>query len=174
MIHTITSGVKAGSSFRTFCVELEEVARTGSVTYNIVDLGQAPAPSSRYGQAVADRVSAVVAHAAALGWIDGRLQADTNQSGYLGKMGAIQAAIWDAIGGTINLNSSQTSDELAFYYSVLLNQQTFDDSLRMRNLAAAVAVDQQDMLYIVPLPPAALAGAGLLVAGLGVRSYRRR
>lgn len=174
MIHTITSGPQAGDSFRTFCVELAEAAQTGSTTYDIVDLADAPAPGTPYGQAVADDVNAVVANAVALGWIDGRLQADENQSGYLGKMGAIQAAIWQAVGGSINLNSSQTSGELAFYYFVLMNPSTFDDSLRVGGLRAAVAVGEQDMLYVVPLPPAVFAGAGLLLAGLGVRAYRRR
>ncbi len=174
MIHTITSGPRAGESFRSFCVELAEQAQTGSATYDIVDVADAPNPGSPYGQAVADAVSAVVANAEALGWIDGNLQADENQSGYLGKMGAIQAAIWEAAGGVLNLNSSQTSDELSFYYSVLMNDLTFDDTLRMSGLRAAVAVGQQDMLYIVPLPPAAFAGAGLLLAGFGVRACRRR
>lgn len=174
MVHTITSGARSGESFRTFCVELAELAQTGSSTYDIVSLSEAPAPSARYGQSIADDISAIVANAEALGWIDGRLQADENQSGYLGKMGAIQAAIWEATGGVLNLNSSQTSDELAFYYAVLMNGQTFDDTLRMDGLRAVVAVGEQDMLYVVPLPPAALAGAGLLLAGFGVRAYRRR
>ncbi|MEM9374049.1 MAG: hypothetical protein AAGA55_10440, partial [Planctomycetota bacterium] len=94
MIHTITSGPRAGDSFRTFCVELDELAQTGSATYDIVDLADAPSPDPRYGQSVADSINAVVANAVALGWIDGQLQADENQSGYLGTMGAIQAAIW--------------------------------------------------------------------------------
>jgi len=174
MIHLIESGAQAGSSFRTFCVEIAEVASVGSATYDIVGVADAPNPGAPYGQAVADRVSAIVANAAALGWIDGHLQADENQAGYLGKMGAIQAAIWEAVGGTLSLNSSQTSDELAFYYLALMDAQSFDDSLRMRNLRAVVAPGQQDMLYVVPLPPAAWAGAGLLAVGFGVRTLRRR
>ncbi|MFK7882757.1 MAG: hypothetical protein AB8F26_01060 [Phycisphaerales bacterium] len=174
MVHTITSGPNAGSSFSTFCIELAELAVTGSATYQVVDLADAPAPGVPYGQAVADDISAIVANAAALGWIGTDLQADSNQTGFTGKMGAIQAAIWEAVGGDVNINSSQTSDELAFYYTVLLNGATFDDSLRVSGLRALVAVGQQDMLYIVPLPPAALAGAGLLLGIGGLRVARRR
>lgn len=173
MEHTFTSGPNAGSSFNSFCIELGEAATGGSASYQIVDLADAPNPGASYGQSVADSISAIVANAAARGWIDNNLQADSSQVGYLGKMGAIQAAIWSAVGGSVNLNSSSTSDELAFYHAVLMGG-SFDSSLRMSGLKALVAVGQQDMLYVVPLPPAALAGAGLLLAGFGVRAVRRR
>lgn len=174
MMHTFTSGSRAGESFGTFCIDVREFARTTSMTYEVIDLADAPRPGSPYGQAKADAVSAVVANAIALGWIGKDLQADASDSDYLGKMGAIQAAIWGALGYTIRDNHSRTSDELNYFYDILLDDSTFDDSLRTRGLRAAVAVDQQDMLYIVPLPPAAFAGAGLLAVGFGVRQMRRR
>lgn len=173
MIHTFTSGSRSGESFNTFCIDVREFARAGATTYEIIDLADAPQPGTPYGQAKADAVSAVVANAISLGWIDRNLQASSEQAGYLGKMGAIQAAIWGALGYDIRDNSSRTSDSLNFYYDTLLDGSTFDSSLRTRGLRAVVASNQQDMLYIVPLPPAAFAGAGLLMVGFGVRQIRR-
>lgn len=174
MQHTITSGDRQGESFSTFCIDLAESAKTDNATYQIVDLADAPAPGVPYGQAVADQINAIVANAVAQGWMDKRLQADTNQSDYVYKMGAVQAAIWEALGGDIRLNSGRTDDELAFYYNVLMDGQSFDDSARINGLRAVVAADQQDMLYVVPLPPAALGGAGLLLGLGGWRMARRR
>jgi len=37
-----------------------------------------------------------------------------------------------------------------------------------------VAENQQDMLYVVPLPPAAFAGLGMLGGIAGFRTIRRR
>ena len=174
MVHTFTSGSRAGQSFSTFCIDVREFARTGATTYEIIDLADAPQPGQPYGQAKADAVSAVVANAIALGWIGRDLQASTESTDYLGKMGVIQAAIWGALGYNIRDNSSRTSDALNHYYDILLDDDTFDSSLRTRGLRAAVASNQQDMLYIVPLPPAAFAGAGMLVLAAGVRQARRR
>ncbi|MEM9374048.1 MAG: hypothetical protein AAGA55_10435 [Planctomycetota bacterium] len=174
MVHTIQSGQRAGESFSTFCIELEEAAKTDSATYEIVDLADAPAPGVPYGQAVSDEINAIVANAVELGWLDKRLQADTEQSDYHARMGAIQAAIWEALGGDIRLNSGRTDDELAYYYGVLMNPGTFDDSARINGLRAVVAAGQQDMLYVVPLPPAVLGGAGLLIGLGGLRVARRR
>ena len=172
MIHDVLSGSGAGTQYNSFCIEIGEFATTGPATYALVNLADAPAPGAPYGQAAADAVSAVIANAIAKGWIDSRLQADSGQTGYLGKMGAIQAAIWEALGEGVDVNSSQTSDELAFYYYQLMNG--FDASARANGLVAAVAEGRQDMLYVVPLPPAAFAGAGVLLIGAGVRAYRRR
>ncbi|MFK7882756.1 MAG: thioester domain-containing protein [Phycisphaerales bacterium] len=174
MVHEFTSGNRSGERFSTFCIDLAEAANTSGTTYQIVDLADAPAPGVPYGQAVADRINSIVANAAQLGWIDNKLQADTDQVGYTGKMGAIQAAIWEALDGDIRLGSSRTSDDLAFYYSELMNQQSFDPQARINGLRAIVAQNQQDMLYVVPLPPAALAGAGLLLGIGGLRVARRR
>lgn len=174
MVHEYTGGARSGERFATFCIDIGEFASTSGATYEIVDLADAPVPGVPYGQSVADQISAVVANAVALGWIDNRLQADTEQAGYLGKMGAIQAAIWEAIGGDVQVNSSRTSDALAYYYFQLMNGQSFDDSLRVSGLKAMVAAGQQDMLYVVPLPPAAMAGLGLLAGMGGVRALRRR
>ncbi len=174
MMHTFANGARMGESFNSFCIDVAEVAVVGTTSYEIVDLAEAPMPGAPYGQAKADAVSAVIANAIALGWIDGRLQGDAGDAGYLGKMGAIQAAVWVALGFDVQVGAAQTSSALAAYYNVLMDEATFDASLRTPGLSAAVAGGQQDMLYIVPLPPAAFAGAGLLAVGFGVRSMRRR
>lgn len=174
MTHMITSGARAGESFNTFCIEVEEHANGGSSTYTMVDLADAPDPGAYYGQAKADQVSAIVANAMELGWIDAKMQADSSDSLYLSRMGAIQAAIWEALGHTFHATGGSTSSTMSDQYSILMNTATFDDSLRMRNMVAIVATGEQDMLYIVPLPAASLAGLGMLAGIAGVRSVRRR
>ncbi len=174
IVHTIMSGAQAGSPFSTFCVELGQNIGNGVLTYGIVDLTDAPMPGPTYGQFVADSVSAVLANALAMGWIDARLQADTGQENYLGRMGAIQAAIWEAVGGDVQIGSPGTSLFVFDAYNELMDSQSFDASSRMTGLRALVNPTRQDMLYVVPLPPAAFAGAGLLAACFGVRILRRR
>lgn len=174
MNHVFTSGDRQGESFSTFCIDFAEHANTSGATYEIVDIADAPMPGTPYGQVIADRINAVVANAVALGWIDSKLQGDTNQTDYLGKMGAIQAAIWEAFGSDISVGNHRTSNSLENYYSILMDDETFDSSLRINGLKAVVAEGQQDMLYVVPLPPAAFAGLGMLGTIAGVRTIRRR
>jgi hypothetical protein len=172
MVHEFVSGPRAGQVMMTFCIDVGEAAKTGVSTYEIINLADAPIPGAPYGQARADAVSAVVANAIALGWIDAKLQADTSQAGYLAKMGAIQAAIWEALGFDVQVSAAQTTAAVGNYYQLLMAN--FDATLRTAGLRAIAAPGQQDMLYIVPLPPAAFAGAGVLCLGFGVRTLRRR
>ena len=174
MNHEFTSGSRSGESFATFCIDFAEHANTSGATYQIVDIADAPMPGAPYGRDIANRINAVVANAAALGWIDNRLQADTNQTDYLAKMGAIQAAVWEAFGSDIEVDDSRTYNSLANYYHILTDVQTFDESARLSGLRAIVAGGQQDMLFVVPLPPAAFAGLGMLGSIAGVRTIRRR
>lgn len=174
MNHEFTAGARDGETFSSFCIDFAEHANTSGATYEIVDIADAPMPGTPYGQTIADRINAVVANAAALGWIDSQLQADTNQTDYLAKMGAIQAAVWEAFGSDIDVDSSRTTNSLESYYSILMDDNTFDSNLRLNGLKAIVAEGQQDMLYVVPLPPAAFAGLGMLGTIAGVRTIRRR
>ena len=144
MNHTILSGDRAGETFATFCIDFAETAhRDRNTSYEIVDIADAPMPGTPYGQEIADRINAVVANAEALGWIDDQLQADTNQHNYLAKMGAIQAAIWEAFGSPVNIDSRRTSNSLEHYYNVLTDDNTFDSSLRLNGLRAMVSEGQQ-------------------------------
>lgn len=173
ILHDIVSGPGAGSSFATFCIELRQNVGSGVVTYDIVDLSEAPLPGPQYAAGVGDAISAVIANAIALGWIDGRLQADSSQTNYLGRMGAIQAAIWEVTGGVLDMNAAETSSFVRSAYLELTDANTFDSSLRLSGLRALINNSRQDMLYVVPLPPAAFAGAGLLAVGFGIRAWRR-
>ena len=174
MTHVFTSGARSGQVYNTFCIDVAEAATPGSATYQIIRLEDAPVPGAPYGAAKAAAVSDVVANAVALGWIDANLQADSSQVGYLGKMGAIQAAIWAALGFDVQVGASQTSSSLKTYFSQLSTAMANNAQMSLEGLRAIAAPGQQDMLYIVPLPPAAMAGAGLLAFGLGVRTIRRR
>ena len=174
MRHLYSGGTRDGQVFNTFCIDVGEYATPGVATYEIIDLADAPVPGSPYGVVKADAVSAVVANAIALGWIGADLQGDSGQVGYLGKMGAIQAAIWEALGFDVQVSSGSTSSSLKTYYAQLMNSSTFNANLRTDGLKAVAASGQQDMLFIVPLPPAAFAGAGMLAAAFGVRTLRRR
>lgn len=174
MTHEFTSGDRAGERFSTFCIDFSESANGSGATYNIVDIADAPMPGTPYGQTIANQINAVVANAAALGWIDNKLQGDTNQVDYHAKMGAIQAAIWEAFGSDVEIDNHRTNNDLASYYNTLTDAQTFDGSMRLNGLRAIVANGQQDMLYVVPLPPAAFAGLGMLGGIAGIRSVRRR
>lgn len=172
--YTVVAGAPAGS-LSTFCIDLDQLIRTGDIVYEVADITDAPVPgTSTFSQGQADQVSAILANAVALGWIDGRLQADSGQTNYLARMGAIQAAIWEALGETLDLNSGDTTPALHAAYDVLMDSQTFDGSLRIAGLKALLSDESQDLLYVVPLPPAAFAGAGLLAACFGVRAARRR
>lgn len=110
-----------------------------------------------------------------MGWIDAQMQATSSDSNLnLARMGAIQAAVWEALGHDFSASSSSTSSALRDRYAELMNESSFDSNLRMNGLRAVVAEGQQDMLYIVPLPAAGLAGLGMLGLCAGVRSAKRR
>lgn len=174
MTHVINSGDRAGESFNTFCIEIGEYANGGSSTYEIVDLADAPNPGTNYGQAKADAVNAVVANAVAMGWIDNRLQAVSSDAAEnRARMGAIQAAIWEALGHSFNESHGGTTAGLSARYAELTSESTFDGTLRLEGPRAVVSTGEQDMLYVVSLPPAALAGLGLLGGIAGVRAVRR-
>jgi hypothetical protein len=172
--YTVVAGAPAGS-LSTFCIDLSQNVASGDVVYEIAEITDAPVPgTATYSAAQAGAVSAILANAAQLGWIDSRLQGDSGQTDYLARMGAIQAAIWEALGETLDLNSGDTTPALHTAYDVLMDTQTFDGSLRIAGLKALLSAGSQDVLYVVPLPPAVFAGAGLLATCFGVRAARRR
>lgn len=171
MNHTVYIGANPVGSFQSFCIELGEFANNGVSTYDIVDLTDAPDPDngSPYSQAQADAVIDVVTKAISLGWIDINLQ---NAGGTSEQISAIQGGIWAALFGgatSTDVGVQQGLDDLS--------NESIDAGTRnlmAARLMAAVTTGEQDMLYIVPLPSAALAGIGLLGMCMGVRAVRRR
>ncbi len=165
----------AGSKFVTFCIELDQTASTSMLGYNIVNIASAPNPSTgssnpnapgAYGNVIATRVNEVVAAAIAQGWINADLSlasADT------ARLAGIQAAIWDAIYGPSVVTANAT---ITGHMNTLLANYGSGD--RVKGLRAMVSDRSQDMLYIVPLPPAAFAGLATLVGVAGVARLRRR
>lgn len=180
--HSIDSGPRTGQSFNTFCIELAEFANGGSSTYEIVDLADAPRSntpddqSDNYGQTKADGVVGVISKAIDLGWIDINLQAtpgSLNAENNADRMSAIQAAIWAVLfDSTATSGDADVASALMALNDQSLNTSTFD--LMQGRLRAVVADGEQDQLIVVPLPPAALAGLGMLGLCAGVRAARRR
>jgi len=146
------SNIQAGHLFHE--ITSGSQASVGTGTYQIVELTKAPPPDAPFTPGQVNMISAILANAAAKGWIDGSLQADAGQTNYLGRMGAIQAAIWDAMDLHVDIDDPASSDAMRAAYQTLLDNSTFDPTLRLANLRAVANPDRQDMLYIVPLPPA--------------------
>lgn len=175
MKHTIYSSTDYMSpvlgSFNTFCIELEN-ASTGEISeYQIVNLTDAPEPDDdgNYTTAQADAVIDAVTKAVQLGWIDNSLQ---TLNGTSEQITAIQAAIWEALGFGTASSSTGVMQGLSDLSTESLNSTT--RNMMAGRLRAAVASGEQDMLYVVPLPPAAFAGLGLMGCLVGVRAIRRR
>lgn len=172
-------GQFATANFHTFCVELQTVA-AGTLPWEIVDLAaapnpQAPAPGApaAYGSGIAGQINAIVAAAIRLGWIAGDLSGATSNQAT-----AIQGGIWAAIGANgavIAANAVNGDDTLVDpLWTALFNEYSSDTSATVSGLRAMTNPSGQDMLYVVPLPPAAFAGLATLVGIAGVSRLRRR
>lgn len=165
----------AGSSFNTFCIELDQGASTAMKPYDIVDLASAPNPAagganpnapSAYGSAIATNIRKVVASAIALGWINADLSATVLTTN--ARLAAIQGEIWKAIYGNVSYSSNSEVATLVTRVNGGL------DGSHVAGLRAMVSSSAQDQLYVVPLPPAAFAGLATLVGIAGVSRIRRR
>lgn len=166
----------AGDKFVTFCIELDQTASQNMLGYTIVNLAAAPNPATgssnpnapaAYGNAIAARINEVVAAAISLGWINADLSLASATSAQLA---ATQAAIWDAIYGPGVVTASNAGVNSAL--TTLLGNVVAGE--RVKGLRAMVSSRSQDMLYVVPLPPAAFAGLATLVGVAGVARLRRR
>ena len=124
MTHVFTSRARSSQTFNTFWIDVNEAATPGTATYQIIRLENALIPGAPYGPVKAAAVSDVIANAISLGWIDGNLQGDSSQAGYLGKMGAIHAAIWVALGFDVQVGASQTSAALKTCHAQLMSAMT--------------------------------------------------
>ncbi|MEA5612316.1 hypothetical protein [Nodularia spumigena] len=182
---------KSGS-FATFCIELDQNAGNGNYTIN--RLADAPDPtggptnpngSNSYGNAIAARIKIAVRAGIDANWIasDLSLISVGNSAADLllerRRMAVIQAAIWEAIFDTGSFDFGLgdvriTNTDL----QTLWNQLDFNNSGQVAGLRAITSGqgqgNRQDMLYVVPLPPAAFAGLATLVGVAGVARLRRR
>lgn len=196
--HTATNGpASISGAFRTFCIEInQQVLGSGqTATYNIVDLSEAPNPGlpgsgDTFSTTVVDRIHAVLRAAMNLDWIDGKLQGDTGSTNIT--QAAIQLAIWESIWENQNTtvasltlasgDSRATIDsESAAVHNALGTLFAAASALMLQNgndyhidgLKALTNSTYQDQLVVVPLPPAAWAGLGLLGLTFGVHRLRK-
>lgn len=169
------------ANFSTFCIEIQGV-QGGFRDFDIVQIDDAPNPGSSYGTARADLVHAAIKAAINLGWINKDLSLNTGTNA---QIAAIQAAIWSAVSSTSpgavsfsddsSVAGSADITEADNAYSLLLSTAAgFAPGTRVSGLRAMVNSGSQDMLYVVPLPPAAFAGLATLVGVAGVARLRRR
>lgn len=168
----------AGHQFSTFCVELDQFVSGDERTYKIVSLSNAPDPTggasnpnnpNAYGFTIASRIHQVVAQAIAANYINDDLSLNTASNQ---ELAGVQAAIWAAIYGYTN--TSSTNATVQGVIDALTDNGLFTTGGRVGGLRAAVSHNAQDMLYVVPLPPAAFAGLATLFGVAGVARLRRR
>ena len=166
-----------GSTFNTFCIELDQGASQLMKSYDIVDLASAPNPAAgganpnnpnAYGPTIATAIKKVVAAAIGLGWLNGDLSA---ASATTAQLAAIQGEIWRAVYG----NASYSNGGVNTAATTLANTVTAGTyGSSVKGLRAMVSGSSQDQLYVVPLPPAAFAGLATLAGIAGVSRLRRR
>ena len=116
-------GQFAGGSFATFCIELQDIS-AGSSSYDIGRVSDAPNPSAGGGQGPYDsadeaEVSAVLAAAVSLGWLNWDLSA----TGSLDKdqAAAIQGMIWKVIfdNADVSAETAAVAAQMAILESVV-------------------------------------------------------
>jgi hypothetical protein len=173
-----------GAQFSTFCIELGQFVSGSDMPFALDDLENAPNPASggpgntTYGAAIEQLINNVLAQAIAWDWIRNDLGSDTNTTTV--RLAAVQAAIWAAIYGQGNMSFVgdsttivQDGETVASAYGLLIASLNTDVQVTGRFIAALNG-GQQDLLYVVPLPPAAFAGLATLVGVAGVARIRRR
>ena len=177
----LTYNIQNVGSYNTFCIETAQNTSSSYLTYEIVNLADAPTPGSPYGQAKADAVVQIIANAIDMGWIDMSLQATPgalNAAANADRMSAIQALIWDALVGDGNAAPSSgdagTQANISSLLAFVPAQNSNTYNIMQSRLRAAVNDGAQDQLYVVPLPSAAWASLGMLGMCAGVRSIKRR
>ena len=168
-------GQFAGSSFWTFCIELDQFASQQMKAYDIVAVKDAPDPSagganpnapSSYGYGIESAIHEVVAAAISLMWIESDLS--LGAQGNTDRLAAIQGEIWRAIYGNASYSNGNVSTAATTLNGAIVA------GARVSGLRAMTNPTSQDMLYVVPLPPAAFAGLATIFGIAGVARLRRR
>lgn len=165
-------GQFSGGSFSTFCVELQNTL-TGSYTYDVTDIRNAPNPAPgnggpQYDLADEAEVNAVVAAAISLGWINSDLTAGAGATDT--RLAAIQGMIWKVVldEAVVTGNGS-----VATAMGTLETQANANPNATVAGLSAMINASTQDQLFIVPLPTASLAGLLTLGGIVGIKRMRR-
>lgn len=166
-----TVGQFANASFQTFCIDVQSVnsnAGSNPYTWTIESISEAPTPGTNYGVAIELRVKEIIAAAIGEGWINADL---SNNGSSDTRIAAIQALIWNNIPA---FGYVAPTANIAADYATLEN--FANGAYAGSNVSGlrAITTNGQDMLYIVPLPPAAIAGLATLVGVAGVARLRRR
>lgn len=176
------AGQFSNASFSTFCIDLFPVNGSNanddwtiqSIASAPVDNDTNPNGAGPYGAAREAAVHDVVWKAIDLGWIKSDLSATdlyTNADYGLTLM-AIQGAIWYALFQDGDTPVTSTNATIQARMNTLTS--TIGDNNTVAGLRAMTNDGNQDMLYVVPLPPAAFAGLATLVGVAGVARLRRR
>lgn len=184
-------------TFSSFCIELQQHTSGDWNDFQVRSLLEAPNPDRNgpgdtgYGQQIQMRVHAVVRAAIDQGLINDRLQPTDNAN--RGNMAAVQLSIWEAIwelngdldlaDGTSRLDNHnfERNNAMNDAFNGIMNQansllalgRNDFNSYKVAGLVALTSSGAQDQLAIVPLPPAAFAGLGLLGAAGVVRRLRK-
>jgi len=181
----------------SFCIELGQFTQSGYNNFDVVSIIEAPNPASNgpgdnvYGVEVQRRIHSVLRAAIDAGMIDARLQPASGSTA--AEMAAIQLGIWEAIwetgstldlasgnstlvghdfGATNALNTALASLSASANNYIALEADDFG-TFKVAGLVALTSSNAQDQLAVVPLPPAAFAGLGLLGAAGVVRRLRK-
>lgn len=166
-----TVGQFATGSFQTFCIDIQAVntsAGSNPYTWTIEAIRDAPTPGQNYGIAVELRIKEIIAAAIGEGWIKSDL---SNNGSSATRIAAIQALIWNNIPAFAFV--APTANISADYIAL---ENFANGAYAGQGVAGlrAITTNGQDMLYVVPLPPAAFAGLATLVGVAGVARLRRR
>lgn len=173
---TRTGGTHVGAptgNFTSFCIELNQNISTGnSYTYNVINLADAPNPGlpvpgvNGMGAAKASDIKKLWA---------------AYRSSVVGATtaAAFQVAVWEIVyetTSTYSVSNGSGNFYLTNAAGVVAQANTWLSSLGSltaeANLAALSNDDYQDQVVAVPLPPAVLAGMGLMTV-MGVGYVRR-
>jgi hypothetical protein len=164
-------GQFANASFQTFCIDVQTIGVGGNpFSWTVEAIADAPTPGTNYGAAVETRIHEVMLGALSLNWINNDL---SNAGATANQIAAIQALIWNSV-PAFNPAVLPSGDVLTQYNTLLAAANSFTGSGKTFSGLRAITTDGQDLLYVVPLPPAAFAGLATLAGIAGVSRLRRR
>lgn len=164
-------GQFANASFQTFCIDVQTIstaAANNPYNWTVELIQDAPTPGTAYGPAVESAVHSIIAAAIGLGWINSDL---SNNGASNEQIAAIQALIWNTLPA---FSPVAPTANIAVDYGVLDAAATTTYLNSTVSGLRAITTQGQDMLYVVPLPPAAFAGLATLFGVAGVARLRRR